>query len=487
LLATLGSALTYGTAPLRGTFSDEGFAEAFLRMERALLQVLEELGLVPAGEAAKLDRFRIGDFDLAAASEVAQSTGNPVAGLVEQIYQCSPYAHFGITANDAWDVAHVLQLKAAITLILADVRIAVEQLTTMVEAHAKTPMVARTQGQAGAPTTLGFKLATWLDELLRIAARLAKAMDEAALVSVAGVVGTASSFAVIGASPEAVEAGTARELGLRVSAMPWFTSRDRFVALASALAQLCTFAGKVGHEVYNLQRSGIEELSEGGAYGSSATPQKSNPWISQRMHGLAVVGRHLSSMVADGAALAEGEREIGTMYAEWYGLAHLCLVSGRVAADLAQVAGRLEVHEDVMLANLQRDPSLLSESMSMVLSRAVGKKRGYGLMKAAMARYRAGQAYPAAVSEAFRQAGLDAPNDPAQWRSALGRASSKSHEVVAAARRWLKANPESIEGAGRNAKGSGLPRGARSAGKPSPGSRGRSAGRPARRAKRRSG
>ena len=484
MLAALGPALTYGTAPLRALFSDEGFAGAFLRMERALLQVQEALGSVPPGEAAKLARFRVCDFDLAAATEAALATGNPVAGLVEQLYQCSPYAHFGITANDAWDVAHVLQLKAAIELILADVRIAVERFVAAAEAHATTPMLARTQGQAGAPTTLGFKLATWLDELLRIAERLARAMDEASLVSVAGVVGTASSFAVIGTPPEAVEAGTARALGLRVSATPWFTSRDRFVVLASALAQLCTFAGKVGHEVYNLQRSGIEELSEGGASGSSATPQKCNPWIAQRMHGLATVGRNLSSMVADAAALAEGEREIGTMHAEWYGLAHLCLVSGRVAADLAEVVGRLEVHEDVMLANLLRDPSVMSESMSMVLSRAVGKKRGYGLMKAAMARYRAGEDYAASVSEAFRQAGLDAPNDPAQWRNALGWAVSKTHAVVAAARRWLKANAGSIEGVRRNAKGSALARGARFAEKPRPGSRGRPAGSRGRRAKR---
>lgn len=441
MLGTIGSTLTYGTAALQEIFSDEGFAEAFLRTERALLKVQDELGLVPRGEAEKLARLQLSALDLPAAAAEALSTGNPVAGLVEQLYRVTPYAHFGITANDAWDVAHVLQIKAAIGVILGDVRRVVQNLADLIEAHATTPMLARTQGQAGAATTLGFKLATWLDEVLRGAERLAAAVNQAALVSVAGVVGTGSSFAVLGASPEAVEAGTARELGLRTGATPWFTSRDRFVALAAALAQLCTLAGKVGHELYNLQRSGIEELAEGGAFGSSATPHKTNPWVAQRMHGLAVVGRNLAAMVSDSAALPEGEREIGTMHAEWFGLAHLCLVGGRLASDLAHVIERLEVREDLLRKNLERDPSLSSESLSMILSRSIGKKRGHELMRAAMARYRAGEPYASAVAEAFRAAGLDAPRELAALPGALGWARDRTARVLADAGRWLSSNP----------------------------------------------
>lgn len=422
---------------MREVFSDEGFAAAFLETERALLQVQEAYGLVPAGEEAKLAHFRADEFDLAEASAAALATGNPVAGLVDQLYRASSYAHFGITAHDAWDVAHVLQLRAAAGLVLTDLRAVLEVLASGAERHATTPMLGRTQGQAGAPTTFGFKLATWLDELLRLGDGLERARDEGAVVSVAGAVGTASSFEVIGGSSSAIEAGVASILGLYVSDTPWFTSRDRFVALAAALAQLCTCAGKIGHEIYNLQRTGIGELAEGGAFGSSATPQKSNPWRAQKLHGLGVIARNLAALVGDGAALAEGEREIGMAYAEWYGLAQLCLVSGRACADLAALLERLEVREGAMLANLCQDPSVLSESLSMLLSRAVGKERGYALMKAAMARYRAGQAFPEAAGEAFREAGLDAPKGLVQWPGELGWAPARARGVAAKARSWL--------------------------------------------------
>lgn len=442
MLGTLDCAWNYGTAAMHEIFSDRGFANAFLEVERAVLRVEEELGIVPPGESQKLSRLRSADFDLGAATEKAVLTGNPLVGLVDQLYRVSAYAHFGITGNDAYDVAHVLQLRAATGLILQDLRRAIKGLMHLAEENADTPMLARTQGQAGAPTTLGFKFAMWLDELLRGAERLTGAMNEAALVSVAGVAGTASSFSVIGASSGAVELATARALGLRTSATPWITSRDRFVALVSAFAQICTGAGKIGHEIYNMQRTGIEELAEGGAFGSTAAPQKTNSWIAQKMHGLAVICRNLASLISDSAALPEGEREIGTMYAEWFGLTQLYMVGGRLASDLAKLVGDVEVHKDKMKENLENNPAVLSESLSMILSREIGKEHGHELMKDAMAQYRAGRPYAEAVADAFRQGSVEIPKETSSLPGVLGWARDRTYSVAATARDWLQVNPE---------------------------------------------
>src|SRR5690606_14639301 len=139
----------------------------------------------------------------------------------------------------------------------------------------------------------------------------------------------------------------------------------------------------------------------GEAAGSSSVPQKANPWVAQRMHGLAVAGRGLAASVGAAAGLPEGEREIGTAYAEWHGLAHLCLITGRLAADLAGMMARLEIRPEVMRANLEADPSVMSETLSMVLCRAVGKQRGHALMKQAVARYHQGMPFRQAVDEVF--------------------------------------------------------------------------------------
>lgn len=432
---------TYGTEPLLALFSDTGFASAFLEFERALLDAQEALGLVPRGEAAKLAAISPSDLDLAHAGRIAAESGNPVAGLVEQVHGRAPYAHYGVTAHDAWDVAHVLQLRDAAELIMQDVRAAAASLADLAEAHADTPMVGRTQGQAGAPTTLGFKLATWLDELLRVARRLEQAGAEAYVLTVAGAVGTGSSFAVMGGNPEQVERAVAERLRLGSVRTSWHTARDPFVQLAGAIGQLCTLAGRIGHEVYNLQRTGIEELAEGGAAGSSSVPQKRNPWRAQRMHGLALVGRGLVATVASAASLPEGEREIGCAYAEWHGLAHLCLTAGRLAADLADLTSRLEIHPDALQANLDARPSVLSESLSIVLCQAVGKQRGHRLMKEAMARHDQGVPFRDAVTDAFARAGAAPPDERLFSAGVPGWAPQRARELAAAARAWLAGAP----------------------------------------------
>lgn len=436
MLGNAGSSLTFGTPALAEVFSDAGFADAFLQIERALLQAQQQLELVPAGESDRLAALSVADLDLDAAAADALRTGNPVSGLIEQIHRIAPYAHFGITSHDAWDVAHVLQLRAAMRLVLDDVALAVERLAALSERWADTPILGRTQGQSGAPTTLGFKLATLLDELLRAAQRLQQATHEACVVTVAGAVGTASSFAVIGADPQQVEARVADLLGLATTRTPWFTSRDRSVALASAIAQLSTVAGRTGHEVYSLQRTGIGELADGRAAGSSSVPQKSNPWLAQKMRGLAVVARSLSATVAESAALAEGERELGSMYGEWYGLSQLCQVGGRLAADLAALVGALHVDEARIRANLDADPAVLSESAAMMLSHALGKHDGHALAKEAMRRHRGGESYESSMAWAFERAGLEVPADLKSLPGSHGWAATRAREVAAAARGW---------------------------------------------------
>ncbi|MGH7715825.1 MAG: lyase family protein, partial [Vulcanimicrobiaceae bacterium] len=392
---------------------------------------------VPAGEAQALASRLPLQFDLDAAREAALR-GNPVAGIVEQLYAVTPYALYGITSNDLWDMAHVLQLRRAVSKIFDDVRTLVRRLAEIAELHAETPLLARTHGRAGPPTTFGFKVALWLDELVRITLRVQASLRSAALVSIAGSAGTGSSFAVLGIKPDDVERLLATALDLGISETPWVTSRDRWVDLASSLSALATVLGKVGHEVYNLERTGIGELDEAGGLGSMATPHKeSNPWVPQRMHGLASIARQLAAVVASGAALPEGEREVGTSYAEWYGLSQLCCVTARICVDGIDVLSRITVDTAAMLANLERDPSVHAESLSMMLARRIGKQRAHELMHDAIRRYRSGAPFAESIHQAFREAKTDEPDLNRAIPGEFGYAVTRTREVVARARDWL--------------------------------------------------
>lgn len=429
--------LLYTTPAVKDALGDPAFAGACATVVHALLRVQEDLGLVPAGEAQKLGARLPVQFDLTSAERTGLR-GNPVAGLIEQLYAITPYALYGITSNDLWDMAHVLQLRRATSCIFGDVRTLVARLGDLAQTHAETLLLARTHGRAGPPTTFGFKLALWLDELLRDADRVQSASRAAALVSIAGSAGTASSFAVLGADPSEVNRRLAAALELNAGNMPWVTARDRSVELAAALATLATLLGKIGHEIYNLERTGIGELDESGGFGSMATPHKeSNPWTPARLHGLGTVARELAAIVAQGAALPEGEREIGTAYAEWYGLAQLCRITARACADAADLFGRLIVNVDVMQSNLERDPAVRAESFSSILAQTVGKQRAHELMHEAIRRYRAGEPFADSVRQAFLDAGVDPPDVARALPGELGNAVTLTRDAVERARAWL--------------------------------------------------
>jgi adenylosuccinate lyase len=66
-------------------------------------------------------------------------------------------------------------------------------------------------------------------------------------------------------------------LGLVPPAISWTSARDRFAEFVLWLALVTATLDKIGHEVYNLQRSEIGELAEpasAGGVGSITMPQK---------------------------------------------------------------------------------------------------------------------------------------------------------------------------------------------------------------------
>src|SRR6185295_5630647 len=95
------------------------------------------------------------------------------------------------------------------------------------------PMVGRTLLQDAAPTTFGFKVAGWLDALLRHRVRLTVAREEARVLQFGGAVG---NHAALGDDGPRVATALAAELELRNPEVAWHSSRDRLTNVATTLA-----------------------------------------------------------------------------------------------------------------------------------------------------------------------------------------------------------------------------------------------------------
>ena len=77
------------------------------------------------------------------------------------------YVHWGATSQDIIDTALVLDLRAAIDALIADLDRAISGFSKLAKANRKTPTVARTWLQQALPMPFGLKVAGYAAALAR--------------------------------------------------------------------------------------------------------------------------------------------------------------------------------------------------------------------------------------------------------------------------------------------------------------------------------
>ena len=168
----------------------------------------------------------------------------------------------------------MLQLKVALSRIWIGITGLQQRLTELITEHRETLMIGRTLLQQARPISFGFKVAGWLDQLIRCKCRLREVRAQALVLQFGGAVGTLASS---GSDALAIMSSLARRLELGEPAMPWHTARDRFFEIGSALAMLAGCLGKIATDASLLMQTEVGELSEAaeeGRGGSSAMPHK---------------------------------------------------------------------------------------------------------------------------------------------------------------------------------------------------------------------
>jgi adenylosuccinate lyase len=208
----------------------------------------------------------------------------------------------------------------------------------------------------------------------------------------AGGVGSLSSLGPRGL--ELQEKFFAR-LGLRPADITWNTARDVIVEWFHLLTLISGTADKIGHEVYNLQRPEIGEVTEGfvpGTVGSITMPHKRNPEIAEHLGTLARVIRHNAALIAE-SQVHDHERDGRAWKAEWAVLAETCMAAAKLLTLTDVMTANLVVHPDRMLANLEATKGfVLSESVMLALAGKVGKQSAHTLVyDTAMKAYEVGR------------------------------------------------------------------------------------------------
>ncbi|MGH7063069.1 MAG: class-II fumarase/aspartase family protein, partial [Stellaceae bacterium] len=321
----------FGTAAMRAVFGDTAFLARCAEVEAALARAQARLGIVPAaaaaaiGEAARQIAEHPESLDLARLKRETETVGYPILPLVRQLAAAAGdggrWLHWGATTQDIMDTAVVLQIRAGLDLIEADLAAARGHLADLASRHRATPMAGRTHLQHALPVTFGYKAAVWLSALDRHAERLAQLRPRVLMAQLGGAAGTLASLGE-GGGAVACRTELARELGLGDPPITWHVARDGIAETVQLLALLGGSLAKIAFDVMLMSATEFGEAAEpfvSGRGSSSTMPQKRNPISCELILAAGKALRAQADLVLD-AMVADFERATGPWHVEWIAL-----------------------------------------------------------------------------------------------------------------------------------------------------------------------
>jgi adenylosuccinate lyase len=371
----------YSRPQMKKIWSEESKFDKWLQVEIAVCEAWAELGAIPKEAVPKM---KAASYKMERIAEILKVTHHDVTAFLQAVSESlgeeSRFIHLGLTSSDVMDTALSLQLKEASKLLAQDVAELIAVLEDKAVEHKHTIMIGRTHGVHAEPITFGLKLALWVQETKRNAARLAEAEKAINIGKISGAVGT---YATV---PPEVEEKACAKLGLVPAPISsQIIQRDRHAQFITTLAIIASSLEKFATEIRSLQRTEVLEVEEpfaAGQTGSSAMPHKRNPELCERVCGLArlVRGHALTSM--ENIALWH-ERDISHSSNERVILPDACLVLDYILNIFTSVMKGLQVYPENMRRNLELTQGLVFSQRVLIalIDKGLSRQKAYELVQ----------------------------------------------------------------------------------------------------------
>jgi adenylosuccinate lyase len=309
----------YGSDEMRRLWSEEHKRLLWRRLWVALAETQSEFGLVTPAQVEDL-RTHAEDVNversLAIEEEIRHDLMAEVKAYAEQCPVGGGILHLGATSMDIEDNADALRIRAALDLTLATLTQVLARFADLIEQYADTPVIAFTHLQPAEPTTLGYRLAMYAQDLLEDFEEIREQRVAIRGKGFKGAVGTSASYA------ELLGADRLADFEKRLSEkldLPFFPiasqtyPRRQDFTVVNALASLAASLYKFAFDLRLLQSPPIGELSEpfgSKQVGSSAMPFKRNPIRAEKIDSLARYLATLPRLAWDNAAHSLLERTL---------------------------------------------------------------------------------------------------------------------------------------------------------------------------------
>jgi adenylosuccinate lyase len=288
-----------------------------------------------------------------------------VRAFAEQCPVGGGIIHLGATSADVEDNADVLRVRAALDMVLAQTRGLLCAFAAQIEKYAHLPSMAFTHIQPAEPTTVGYRLAQYAQDLLIDYEELARARANLRGKGFKGAVGTGASYNELLNGGQQAEGGTTiaafEALVMEQLDLPAFPVATQVYArkqdwlVLNALAGLAQSVYKFAFDLRLLQTPPIGEWSEpfrGQQVGSSAMPFKRNPINAEKVDSLARYLAALPRVAWDNAAHSLLERTLDDSANRRLILPDAFLAADELLATTQRLVEGLRINETAIARNL---------------------------------------------------------------------------------------------------------------------------------------
>ncbi len=311
----------YGSAEMRRIFSEENKYRLWRRIWVELARAQHEAGLVTKEELNDLEKYEK-DLDILRILEIEEETRHDVVAAVREFAEKAKLGggkiHLGATSMDVVDNADAIRIKAALVIVEKNLVTLLQLFSSHIQTYTKYPCVGYTHLQPAEPTTVGYRLAFYAQDLLSDYAYLRFVKQMFKSKGFKGAVGTAASYVALlnksNVSAGKLEDEIMNRLGIQGALITSQVYPRKFdYMVLSLLASIASSVSKFASDLRILQSPLYGEWSEPFGkkqVGSSAMPFKKNPVNSEKICSLARYVMQLPHVALENATLSHLERTL---------------------------------------------------------------------------------------------------------------------------------------------------------------------------------